>query len=272
MVTLIQSKEDMIKNVSFLKEKGHIISLVGGGGKTTWMYALGLCGASLGMRVLLTTTTHTQKPPYMAGRWGTAVDSFRKNGKNVTQGTANKTKEPFMELLLKEQDRFVWARTAQEANRLQLQGYIPVLGAECQEKKLEMPQKAVLYEAIQTADLVIIEADGAKGLPCKIPGQNEPVLLEESDIVLGVAGISAVGGNMADVCFRYHGDSYRKMTVRYLAHLISSENGAKKSVGNRVYYAVLNQCDNEDRMDKASEVAKLLQENGTSNIFLSAFT
>ncbi len=272
MITLIQSKEDMVKNISFLKEKGHIISLVGGGGKTTWMYALGLCGASLGMRVLLTTTTHTQKPPYMTGRWGTAVDSFRKNGKDVTKGTANKTKRPFMELLLKGQERFVWAQTAQEANRLQLQGYIPVLGAECQEKKLEMPQKAVLYKAMQTADLTIIEADGAKGLPCKIPGQNEPVLLEESDTVLGIAGISAIGGSMADVCFRYHGDSRRKMTVRHLADLVSSENGTKKSVGDRAYYAVLNQCDNGDRMDKASETAKLLQENGISNIFLSTFT
>lgn len=42
----------------FLAEKGHVISLVGGGGKTTLMYNLAAHCARKGWRVLAATTTH----------------------------------------------------------------------------------------------------------------------------------------------------------------------------------------------------------------------
>ena len=46
----------------FLTEKGHVISLVGGGGKTTLMYAMASCCARKGWKVLVTTTTHIMMP------------------------------------------------------------------------------------------------------------------------------------------------------------------------------------------------------------------
>ena len=42
----------------FLAEKGHIVSLVGGGGKTTLLHAMAAHGARKGWRVLASTTTH----------------------------------------------------------------------------------------------------------------------------------------------------------------------------------------------------------------------
>ena len=42
----------------FSAEKGHIVSLVGGGGKTTLLHAMAAHGARKGWRVLASTTTH----------------------------------------------------------------------------------------------------------------------------------------------------------------------------------------------------------------------
>ena len=55
---------------------------------------------------------------------------------------------------------------------------------------------------MQAADAVFLEADGAKGLPCKAPAAHEPVLLPQSDILLAVAGLSALGRPLEQVCFR----------------------------------------------------------------------
>ena len=44
---------------------------------------------------------------------------------------------------------------------------------------------------MELSDLVLIEADGSKRLPCKVPADHEPVLLPESDIVVAVLGLSA---------------------------------------------------------------------------------
>ena len=43
-------------------------------------------------------------------------------------------------------------------------------------------------QAMELSDLVLVEADGSKRLPCKVPADHEPVLLPESDIVVAVLG------------------------------------------------------------------------------------
>lgn len=45
-----------------MAEKGHVVSLVGGGGKTTLLYALSEHCARRGWRVLAGTTTHIRQP------------------------------------------------------------------------------------------------------------------------------------------------------------------------------------------------------------------
>ena len=73
----------------FLTEKGHIVSLVGGGGKTTLMYNLAAHCARKGWRVLAATTTHIMQPP--GGVWAqTDAELFRlwKCGRYAVAGTA----------------------------------------------------------------------------------------------------------------------------------------------------------------------------------------
>lgn len=49
---------------------------------------------------------------------------------------------------------------------------------------------------MQLADIVLIEADGSRRMPCKAPAAHEPVLLPQCDIVLAVAGVSALGESL----------------------------------------------------------------------------
>ena len=51
-----------LKDLPFLGETGHVISLVGGGGKTTLLYALARHYSAQGQRVLVSTTTHIRRP------------------------------------------------------------------------------------------------------------------------------------------------------------------------------------------------------------------
>ena len=73
----------------FLTEKGHIVSLVGGGGKTTLMYAMAAHCVRKNWHVLVTTTTHIMRPP--GAVWArTDADLFRlwKHGSYAVAGTA----------------------------------------------------------------------------------------------------------------------------------------------------------------------------------------
>ena len=83
------------------------------------------------------------------------------------------------------------------------------------------------------ADAVFLEADGAKHFPCKAPAEQEPVLLPQSDIVLAVAGLSALGRPLKECCFRLEQACMLLgvppeacLTPELLAQLLASEQAA----------------------------------------------
>ena len=91
-------------------------------------------------------------------------------------------------------------------------------------------------------------------MPCKAPASREPVLLPECDTVLAVAGLSALGRPLREVCFRLdeacallHTAPDAPLTPELLAALLASEAGGRKLVGERAFYAVLNQADDPAR-------------------------
>ena len=190
--------------------KKHNICLVGGGGKTTVMYELATAWAACGRKVLVLTSTHILQP---------ADGSF--------------------------------AADAAAVQNLWQQGRYAVIGTpELATGKLTAPQQR-LYEDLQPqADVILCEADGSKHHPCKVPAEHEPVLLPDSDIVLAVAGMDALGRTLAQACQRPQLaaelldcslDSV--IDVQMLASLLLSEQGARKNVGACAYYIVLNKCD-----------------------------
>ena len=59
------------------------------------------------------------------------------------------------------------------------------------------------YEAVCTvADVVLVEADGSKCLPLKFPNASEPVIPENTDEIVVVCGLNAIGQPAKDVCHR----------------------------------------------------------------------
>ena len=59
------------------------------------------------------------------------------------------------------------------------------------------------YEAVcAVADVVLVEADGSKHLPLKFPNASEPVIPENTDEIVVVCGLNAIGQPVKDVCHR----------------------------------------------------------------------
>lgn len=190
--------------------KKNTICLVGGGGKTTVMYELAAAWAACGSKVLVLTSTHILRP----------VDgSFAANVPAVQN--------------LWQQGRYAVIGTPE-----------PATG------KLTAPPQD-LYEALHLqADVILCEADGSRHHPCKVPAENEPVLLPDSDIVLAVAGMDALDNSLAQACQRPQpaaallGCNLNSVIdEQMLAVLLLSEQGARKNVGKRTFYIVLNKCD-----------------------------
>lgn len=202
--------------------KKHTICLVGGGGKTTVMYELAAAWADCGRRVLVLTSTHILHP---------ADGSFA-------------------------------ADAAAVYNLWQQRRYAVIGTPELSTGKLTAPPQ-FLYEAMQPqADVILCEADGSKHHPCKAPAAHEPVLLPDSDIVLAVAAMDALGNSLQQVCQRPQlaaellGCSTEKIIdAQMLAALLLSAQGARKNVGTRAYYIVLNKCD----LLKATQQEKMLR-------------
>ena len=206
----------------FTDGKKHTICLVGGGGKTTVMYELAAAWAACGRKVLVLTSTHILCP---------ADGSF--------------------------------AADVPAVHNLWQQRRYAVIGTpELSTGKLTLPPQSV-YEALKLqADVILCEADGSRHHPCKVPAKYEPVLLPDSDIVLAVAGMDALGCPLAQACQRSQlaaellGCSAEKIIdEQMLAALLLSEQGARKNVGARAYYIVLNKCD----LLKATQQEKMLR-------------
>lgn len=214
------------KDFPFLAERGHVVSFVGGGGKTTLMYTMATCCARKGWRVLAATTTHIMQPP---------------GG--------------------------VWAQTAAERDMLWNCGSYAVAGSAASDEKLTTPPPEQLKQWMRLADTTFIEADGAKCRPCKAPAAHEPVLLPQSDIVIAVAGASALGKPLQEVCFRTELAAALLrvpvnilLTPELLAALLADKNGGRKAVGSRSFYVIINQVDTDERKASAGKAADILRE------------
>ena len=206
------------KELPFLAEKGHIVSLVGGGGKTTLLYAMADHCARKGWQVLVTTTTHIRQPAACYAPDDAALTALWQAGRYA------------------------------------------VIGTPAENGKLTLPPPQLLRRMAQ----------GAKHYPCKVPAAHEPVLLPHSDIVLALAGLSALDRPLREVCFRY--DTIRPqflaaapdapLTPPVLAQLLASTQGGRKAVGDRQFYAVLNQADTPELQQQGIQIQQLLRQHG----------
>ena len=155
-------------------------------------------------------------------------------------------------------------------------GTYAVAGSPAENGKLTQPPGLSGWMA--GADTVLLEADGAKHRPCKAPAAHEPVLLPESDIVLAVAGLSALGRPLAEVCFRLDAacallgvPPEASLTPERLAKLLASGAGGRKNVGTRAFYVILNQADDAPCRAAGERTLAILKETYNVSGFLTHF-
>jgi len=219
----------------FFDGKKHVISLVGGGGKSTLLAFLAGCFAARGMRTVIMTTTRMACPEHVC--------------RSI------------------EDCRACWAR-----------GEYAACGERMENGKFRAPQDALLRELMKEADAIIVEADGAHMLACKAPAEHEPVILPETDIVIGVMGVEVMGGAVGRVCHRPQyvcalldcGEEHL-LTAEDMADILVSERGTRKNVGARDYFTVINKCDDEKRMKDGEAVLEALKRRGHMQAVLTSF-
>lgn len=139
-----------------------VISLAGAGGKTSTIRRLAWEAVRRGLKVLVVTTTHMARP--------NAFGAFEGNVEEIRT--------------------ILWRHGLAVAGRPAEKGKIGFTGRE-------------LYrEACSLADLVLVEADGSRRLPLKVPRPGEPVIPDNTDLILCLNGLSSLGKRAEDCCLR----------------------------------------------------------------------
>jgi molybdenum cofactor cytidylyltransferase len=141
--------------------RGDVVAVVGAGGKTTLVYALAAEARDLGWRVLVTTTTHMGTlPEATTGPLIVESDGVSDEG---------------IEAALRDHGRAT------------------ILGRRVRPDKLEglAPERV---DALRSrADLVLIEADGARSRSLKAPAAHEPVVPASASVMVVLAALDVLG-------------------------------------------------------------------------------
>ena len=243
----------------------HVIALVGGGGKTSLMFALARSFAERGMRTAATTTTRIFKPSD-----GSACDSFEECRARWDRG-----------------EYATWGRDLPDGRGGAQPGKQPGHGCEtiddredvrrwvrAQPGKLGILDEADFARLVGAAEATLVEADGARRMPLKAPAAHEPVIPAQADIVIGVAGLDVLGQSIAEACFRPElvagllgcGVDHA-LTGEDVAKVLLSDAGARKDVGERTFYTVINKADDDARRAQGERILRMLGENAVMTRF-----
>lgn len=224
-----------------LKLSPGILSITGGGGKSSLMYSLGAAlsqhgNNGLGARVLLTTTTRIMRPSPEQSRFF------------VESSFPDKLALPDIPCVMT-----AAAPAAPGQNPEYLRGY-------CAEEVDALWKRGA-------ADWIIVEADGAARRPLKAPIAKEPVIPSLSRLVIAVAGLSAVGKAFDDKrVFRTEAFSAvtglrpgDRLAPKALAALFTRPDGLFKSCPETAARMVfLNQADAAGALESAVDLARAI--------------
>lgn len=205
-----------------------VVSLIGGGGKTTLLYLLGLSLAQSGAAVLLTTTTHLGFPP------PDGVPFFSPASKEELCEAAEKGKAIL---------------AAFPALRGKVQG-IP---------------NEWFRPAMAAYDYILIEADGSRNLPLKWHHSHEPCIPPETELLIQLSGLSALGKRAEDVLHRQPSSFLAKdriITAEDIAALQMRAYAHTGFPGRKI--SLLNQADTAALEAEGRHIAALLAEEKTA--------
>ena len=117
---------------------------------------------------------------------------------------------------------------------------------------------------------VLIEADGARRRPVKVPASHEPVIPGETTHVVSVYGMDCIGRQIGEICFRpelaikiLNKKMAEPVTEEDIAVLAASDQAGRKGCPDHsVYQVVLNKTDNRALREKALSICRLLDKTG----------
>jgi molybdenum cofactor cytidylyltransferase len=196
---------------------GDVVALVGAGGKTSTIVALGHELAEAGLRVLATTTT----------RIGVDQLDLMPFATTLERGTRH------LSLALGE-NGFVF------------------LHGDIRKNKVHGPSPDALSRLLDSidSDVMLIEADGSRGLPLKAPKAHEPVIPPETTLVIPMASLSVLGKpldeehvyNAAAIDDRYGFGLGNRVKSPWVAQVLRDEELGLRGIPDRArVVALLNQ-------------------------------
>jgi probable selenium-dependent hydroxylase accessory protein YqeC len=148
-----------------LRAPGELVSIVGGGGKSALLFGL---ARSLPGCTVLTTTTRI-----FANQTARAAATCR-----------------------------IGTPGFEAAMRSPRDGLLVIGEVEGEKARGVAPDVPARLLAAADVDFVIVEADGSRMRPAKAPAAHEPVVPEETTLLVVVAGIDALAGPIAETCHR----------------------------------------------------------------------
>lgn len=203
-----------------------LVALVGGGGKSSLMFAL---GRGLPGRVVMTTTTRI-----FAAQMGRAAEVCTLAEENW------------------------WERLYEFDSSLLVVG-----GVEGDRARGVPPELPAEMLACSGVDWVVIEADGSRMLPVKAPAAHEPVVPNETSLLVVVVGVDALSGPIREVSHRPERVSTitgltpeETLTPEALATLLTSSQGGLKDAPQAARVAMLiNKVESASQLEAARRVA-----------------
>lgn len=212
---------------------GTTVALVGAGGKSSLMFALGRHLRIGGMTSVLTTTTRL---------W-----AWQQNcAAHVCHWPEDMERVPAV---------------------LTHFGSCLLVGETVGDKVLGIPTETVAeLAARQVADVILVEADGARGMAIKAPAAHEPPIPPNATTVILVVSITALDGPLGVVAFRpnliFQLLSYSLheiLTVQSVAQLLAHEHGGRKNApADAVLIAFINQIQTPEQRLQAELLSDYL--------------
>lgn len=215
-----------------------ILSLTGGGGKTTVIRRLQRECMERNIFHGVSTTTHMQ---------------YKKNESFLGMPSL----ESFLEIYQK--CGTVW------------------MGETVSEEKMKGFPESFLKKTIETGAWLLLEADGAKCLPVKAPEEHEPVIFSETTQVWNVYGLDGLYRPIGESCFRsekvaelLRKDQSDPLMPEDLVTLAVSPLGGRKLVEERPYHVILNKADTEQERTLAMAIGEKMLESGICHVHITS--
>ena len=213
-------------------EKYPVIAVVGGGGKTSLIYRLNEELQAIGKKVIISTTTHMAYDPVLPLVSSTELE-----------------KVPEI---------------------LETHGFAAVADIEAVSGKMCSIEATDLQTLIPLCDVMLIEADGAKRKPLKVPADWEPVIPDFADVVISVIGLDCLGKPIYKTAHRaeYTSSFLEKnldapVTAEDIEKIATSVHGLYKNVDHKIYRVYLNKADVLPDTRQAQHIVEDLGKQGT---------